>query len=269
MADFITLICESCGGKLHLTEQVNRFVCPYCGHEHLVKPATESLVSTCACPVCGKDDQVKKLSSIVSSGTSSKTGISRTTQNTDIRGKEEYYTRDRKYAGKGDISGNASTTSITRIETQEQSALAARVSPPPRPAAPEAPKLGLFERFDFLKIMLMLIAGVLGALLAEIVDSNNEYLATAFFVVAAGLAAFGYARLRPGAKLTGSFSKRRMQKEKAFAEVQEQHKEDIALWEAAMLRWETVYFCHRDDVVFIPGEPSSVPPSQLVPFLYQ
>lgn len=75
MADFITLVCESCGGKLHLTEQVNRFVCPYCGHEHLVKPSTDSMVSSCACPVCGKDDQVQKLSSIVSAGTSSKTGI--------------------------------------------------------------------------------------------------------------------------------------------------------------------------------------------------
>ena len=269
MADFITLVCESCGGKLHLTEQVNRFVCPYCGHEHIAKQPVDSLISNCACPVCGKDDQVQKLSSIVSSGTSSKTGISRTIQHTDIKGKEEYYTRDRKYVGKGDISGNASTTSTTRTETQEQSDLAARVSAPPRPAAPEVPKLGLFERFDFLKIMVMLIFGVVGALLAEVVDQNNEYVAMAFFVIAAGLAAVGYSRLRPGAKSDGSFSKRRMQKEKAYAEAQQQYKEDTALWEAAMQRWNTVYFCHRDDVVFVPGEPSSVPPSQLVPFVYQ
>jgi predicted RNA-binding Zn-ribbon protein involved in translation (DUF1610 family) len=269
MADFITLVCESCGGKLHLTEQVNHFVCPYCGHEHIVKKSADGLMSNCACPVCSKDDQVQKLSSIVSSGTNTKTGISRTTQYTDIKGKEEYYTRDRKYAGKGDISGNASTTSTTRIETREQSELATLVSPPPRPAAPEVPKFGLFERFDFLKIMVMLIFGVLGALLAEVVDQNNEYVATAFFVVAAGLAAVGYSRLRPGAKSGGSFSKGRMKKEMAFAEAHQLYKEEVSSWEEAMQRWEGMYFCHRDDVVFVPGEYNFVRPGDVISYSYQ
>ena len=37
MADFITLTCPSCGGKLEITNDVDRFACAHCGQEHIVK----------------------------------------------------------------------------------------------------------------------------------------------------------------------------------------------------------------------------------------
>jgi F0F1-type ATP synthase membrane subunit b/b' len=37
LADFITLSCPSCGGKLHITPDIDRFACAHCGNEHLVK----------------------------------------------------------------------------------------------------------------------------------------------------------------------------------------------------------------------------------------
>ena len=37
MADFVTLSCPSCGGKLEITNDVERFACAHCGREHLVK----------------------------------------------------------------------------------------------------------------------------------------------------------------------------------------------------------------------------------------
>jgi len=37
MLDFITLTCPSCGGKLKITEDIERFACAHCGTEHLVK----------------------------------------------------------------------------------------------------------------------------------------------------------------------------------------------------------------------------------------
>ena len=37
MADFVTLSCPSCGGKLEITNDIERFACAHCGHEHLVK----------------------------------------------------------------------------------------------------------------------------------------------------------------------------------------------------------------------------------------
>ena len=37
MQDFITLSCPSCGGKLQVTNDINRFACGHCGMEHIVK----------------------------------------------------------------------------------------------------------------------------------------------------------------------------------------------------------------------------------------
>ena len=37
MADFVTLSCPSCGGKLEVTRDIERFACTHCGREHMVK----------------------------------------------------------------------------------------------------------------------------------------------------------------------------------------------------------------------------------------
>ena len=37
MADFVSLACISCGGKLEITNDTERFTCSYCGIEQIVK----------------------------------------------------------------------------------------------------------------------------------------------------------------------------------------------------------------------------------------
>ena len=37
MADFITLTCPTCCGRLQITPDIDRFACTHCGNEHLVK----------------------------------------------------------------------------------------------------------------------------------------------------------------------------------------------------------------------------------------
>jgi hypothetical protein len=37
MGVFITLTCPTCGGKLQITSDVERFACAHCGNEHLVR----------------------------------------------------------------------------------------------------------------------------------------------------------------------------------------------------------------------------------------
>jgi hypothetical protein len=37
MRDFVTLTCPSCGGKLQITNDIDRFACSHCGNEHAVK----------------------------------------------------------------------------------------------------------------------------------------------------------------------------------------------------------------------------------------
>lgn len=36
MPDFITVTCPSCGGKLQITNDIEQFVCGYCGNEHII-----------------------------------------------------------------------------------------------------------------------------------------------------------------------------------------------------------------------------------------
>lgn len=36
-ADFITLSCPTCGAKLQITQDTDRFACGHCGHEHIVR----------------------------------------------------------------------------------------------------------------------------------------------------------------------------------------------------------------------------------------
>jgi len=37
MGDLVTLTCPTCGGKLQITPDIDRFACTHCGNEHLVK----------------------------------------------------------------------------------------------------------------------------------------------------------------------------------------------------------------------------------------
>jgi primosomal protein N' len=37
MSDFVTLTCPSCGGKLEITNDIDRFACAHCGAEHVVR----------------------------------------------------------------------------------------------------------------------------------------------------------------------------------------------------------------------------------------
>lgn len=39
MADFVTLACPSCGGRLQVSNDIDRFACGFCGQEHIVKRA--------------------------------------------------------------------------------------------------------------------------------------------------------------------------------------------------------------------------------------
>lgn len=40
MPDFITLTCPTCGGRLQITPDIERFACAHCGNEHLVRRGT-------------------------------------------------------------------------------------------------------------------------------------------------------------------------------------------------------------------------------------
>ncbi len=48
---------------------------------------------------------------------------------------------------------------------------------------------------------------------------------------------------------------------------EEKQAETLSNWYRANTRWEKLYFCHRDDIVFIPGEGSSAPTERIQDYL--
>ena len=42
-----------------------------------------------------------------------------------------------------------------------------------------------------------------------------------------------------------------------------------AVWERAMSRWQALYYCARDDCVFVPGERRAAPLAQMQDLLYR
>lgn len=63
MADFVTLSCPSCGHKLQITEDIDRFVCAACGNEHIVTRSDGVIVLRAAEDIKGVKIGVDKTAS--------------------------------------------------------------------------------------------------------------------------------------------------------------------------------------------------------------
>lgn len=63
MSDFVTLSCPSCGGKLNVQKNSLTYICDYCGMEHKLRE--EDIESFGRCPRCHRNDRVEKISAIV------------------------------------------------------------------------------------------------------------------------------------------------------------------------------------------------------------
>jgi len=63
MNDFITLSCPSCGGHLKIESNKTSYVCDFCGQKHILRK--EDIESYCRCPICKRNDKVEKISAII------------------------------------------------------------------------------------------------------------------------------------------------------------------------------------------------------------
>ncbi|HEX9414579.1 MAG TPA: hypothetical protein VF916_13825 [Ktedonobacterales bacterium] len=186
------------------------------------------------CPRCGLVDQVQKVSALVTAGVSTGSG-----------------------SGAGYMVGSFGSsgsiaTAYGRMYQQDshQSLLSERLSPPAEPRLVRAWPAG----FTIALIGLFLgvfcscgIAGLITSLTEEYAPLVCGVLVALPFVAVAGVL------LRTG-----------QQREKRSAEAwQEEHEQ----WEAAIGRWFELYYCWRDDVVFVPGSLSAIPADDMWNFL--
>lgn len=207
------------------------------------------------CPKCKQTDQVQKVTSTYGLNT-----------------KEWYETRSTT-----DSDGH---THHYREKHEAHTSLGLRLKPPPQPSGPTHPGLwygiGVFAfffvcsmLFPLLLIPLSLIAPMMGmsSFIPEISGVPTWSIPIVVFggatlcgvVVVIGLLVW------LGIKVKQRFE-RDMLNYKAKKAVHDN--EDLPRWKRAMERWNQLYFCMRDETVFIPSENLAVKADDMEKYLY-
>lgn len=180
---------------------------------------------TIQCPLCGKDDQIRKISSIVAAG------ISTTTLSGTMSGVAVGRDGISPVSGSSTMSGETSTI------------LAKRLSPPPKPGV-----VGIFFWVSMVFVVVWgLNAGTLwpGLLLAAVfAASSYGYWETLKYLV---IAIFGVPLLLAAGWGPAYFARKYYLRKKA------EYLTKLPIWEAGMERWNTLYYCFRDDIIFDPS----------------
>jgi DNA-directed RNA polymerase subunit RPC12/RpoP len=92
MAEFINLVCPSCGGKLKIFPNTTVLTCQHCGNEHMIKHDAGGAIlleAFARCPVCGRNDKVEKVTAVLAHQSQEITGTEQKTEvKTDSQGKQ-------------------------------------------------------------------------------------------------------------------------------------------------------------------------------------
>lgn len=193
------------------------------------------------CPVCDKDDKVEKVTAIVP----------RDTYEEVVPRTEEYTDREERWR------------SYTTYETiTRMSILAQRLSPPPKPGPKGfscvlvalgifmAGYLGVFIGLGglFLAVPMLLLMG--GEIFFPLgILSAPCFLGTAIVGLGLGFLIFHA-------------------KSKHDKKERERVAHEEPLWREAMKRWERLYYCQRDDIVFDPEMRDTCQPQAIREFVY-
>lgn len=267
MSDFITMQCPSCGGNLTIGNNALSLKCEHCGAEHMIRREAGGIIleSYARCPVCNRNDKAEKITAILRSQMHNSQGITYQTRTTMVH------------------MGNAMVPVTQQvaipIQTSQMSELAKHLASPSKPQ----PNMNIVVRngpshFALISAILTAILGIillLGTLVVAIgsMSSSTDALVFTLLIccpisltplgVSALLFIFAVPRER----------KNNQEKEAIYAnkrhEFQLQADEQLKRWNLAMDRWNKLYYCGRDDCVFLPGTNTSAPISNMLEYLYQ
>ena len=195
-----------------------------------------------ACPVCQKDDQVQKITAIVKSGvvTGSFSGPS---------------------VGAGRAKGEwVTSVGSTSLHGTTKTELARQLEPPPSPSEPHG--LGCWGWIGVL--FGLYVAAIMLFTLGLMISSVETVESTSSIWVLVGRAfAFG----GPVVFVVGivlAWQRHKRLKEQQTVE----YLPALEAWRRAMKKYERLYYCGRDDVVFDPDDGTSASLSTFEAFLY-
>lgn len=231
-------VCQGCGSSYEDTFQF----CPHCGR---AKPEPQKIsievdiarkTAVDDCPLCGDGSQVQKVSAIVASGTS------KTNETTDIKGTTKVVS---SYSGKkiaeSESTGTAYTNSI------HQNELAKYLSKPREPQKPSSVAWfpGCWTMAILAVAVYFFVSRIVDELPARIFDNDIALIAAG--IVLFGLVFWGLM------KLVNSLKKSDEKDRKA----NQDYENRLADYKAGLPVWDKLYYCHKHDVVFIPGSKDS------------
>jgi hypothetical protein len=160
--------------------------------------------------------------------------------------------------------------------------LGQRLAPPPdpqyHPDVPPAPSRGGLIGWVVLLVLIGLAAGVFGLLMTgysivsigsySLTDNTLFYIFFGIFIFVGALAFIGGAVLL-GILGTRGYQKKYQEYQDLIKKIAQEVENVNSDWKRALNRWDQLYYCSRDDCVFIPGDNSSAPISQLKEYVYK
>lgn len=186
------------------------------------------------CPQCQRTDRVQAVSAIVSAGTQTGHFLAATS-----------------------FVGSQGGLGMTSGRNTQQTLLAQRLAPPP---APHKPRWGPWS------LIILILAGVAGFfgcglstfLLVATVHTNSPgwiaFMSSGYWVLLVALLV--------SAPVVAWHSYQ-------VARWRKQLPQEQAQWQQAMTKWQQLYYCARDDGVFLPGKTTLIPVGMLQQWLAQ
>jgi predicted RNA-binding Zn-ribbon protein involved in translation (DUF1610 family) len=275
MPDLISLTCPSCGGKLKVSRNATSLTCQHCGNEHMVKHDAAGAVQLEAfarCPICGRNDRAEKVTAVIASQTQEITGIEQKSEVIiNAQGQQKVVVRDVPFTRK------------------QVSMLGQRLVPPtppdashfwPYPQPPGRPGrtggviiivLGLVAGFGSVITFVFAIALFFTRIRTDSIQSNQVLTALALSVMAGALILLVLLELGLGIYFVVRASKPDLKKQAEYQSrmdaVKHANEQVVKNHETALTRWNALYYCSRDDCVFIPGEGTSAPLAKMKEYL--
>ncbi|MGD0706842.1 MAG: hypothetical protein ABSA51_00160 [Anaerolineaceae bacterium] len=270
--DFITLACPSCGGKRTVKPGTTSVKCEYCGNEYLANSKISGVLleMSSQCPVCHRNDRVEKVSSILAHQVQHIQGT--TLQNQTVV----------------DHDGKTQTRAMpTPYNATQATVLAQNLNHPP--TEPHIPSVSLNppQLFDIeayikqgksIKSICTGIGGasiVIGVIAFLASGFSNDGLVAFIWLLAIGaligVPGWFIGRAHQTIKDHPGEIKRLEHKQQtaidAYNKTLEEKERILALYQKECQNWNNLYYCYRDDCIFVPGKGHAAPISELASYL--
>ena len=239
MSNLIALICEQCGAMLEVGKFDLVYECKYCHTKHRIKK--DILESNILCPICGGNDKTRKVSTIIAN--------------------EEKIASLLKMPKKPEMPGSTFNA--------------------PPPITPVNKNIWWYVLLIGSGLGIM---GIICNICNMITSSGYGYSRSlgdiiVMLIVFAFLGLLAFLSIKKISEPNLKFKKQKEEYSRQMEEynrrIQEeaiskkqQYKNWLIKWEKAHDNHKKLYYCERDNVVFIPGYPKAAPISEINNFIY-